>query len=90
MLLDRVALMMGLLAGFLIATALGAIMQRINLARYGTFAPDRPMTIATQNTPRTIMHAAAQAARDLVAWTFALLCFVGFVAAGLYVAFFYG
>lgn len=66
----------GFIAGFAVATIGGAILNRINIARNGMMAPDRPMGVPTQRTPRSVMAQAAQAARQCLFWSAILVLFV--------------
>ena len=46
--------------------------------------PDRPMKVATANTPRSVMASAAQAGQTCITWTFFLLLFAAGVLLVLY------
>ena len=80
--LDRDSLVIGLLAGAMIAGVGGMVLRRIRQAQLGMGAPDKPMTVKTSGTPREVMKAAAAAFRTCLFWTIALLLFL-VVAGGL-------
>jgi hypothetical protein len=81
--LDWFSFLWGSLFGFSFATLLGMIARRIQIALHGMGAPDRPMTVPTDNHPRHVIQAAAAAFRDLVRWSFMLILI--FVVAGVIV-----
>lgn len=77
--IDRTAFIAGLIVGAVIAGGFGYISGRIRLARNAMRSPDRPMTIPTQNTPRSVMEAAAAALRQCLFWSIVMVLFVGIV-----------
>lgn len=83
--IDEVSFVSGFLLGFIIAGIIGAMWNRIQLARNAMRAPDRPMNVPTQNTPRTVMANAALAARTCMVWSLGLAAFVAVVIILLYV-----
>ena len=76
---DQVSFLSGFLFGFLIAGIIGAMWNRIQLARNAMRSPDRPMNVPTQNTPRTVMANAARASQTCMVWSLGLFFFVIFV-----------
>jgi hypothetical protein len=78
--LYRESVVVGLVAGFLIAGVAGNIFQRIRTAQRNMGAPDRPMNVPTPGTPRGVMQAAAQAMRTCLFW---MLILIGFAVASI-------
>ena len=72
--LDRDSLVIGLLAGAMIAGVGGMVLRRIRQAQLGMGAPDKPMTVKTSGTPREVMKAAAAAFRTCLFWTIVWVC----------------
>lgn len=70
---DQESVLVGLIAGFLIAGIIGNILQRITKARRDMGAPDRSMTVPTAGTPRGVMANAARAMRSCFIWTLTLI-----------------
>jgi hypothetical protein len=73
---DQMVFVAGFLFGFFTAGIAGAILGRMGLARNAINAPNRPMIVPTQNTPRDVLNTAAAALRRFVFW---LLVFIAFV-----------
>lgn len=74
--IDDTSFVLGLLAGFFVAGVIGQLLNRINKARNAMAEPDRPMKVATANTPRGVMASAARAGQSCLLWSLALLLFV--------------
>jgi|GEM_PF-2307156 len=70
----------GFFLGFLFATLLGIVAERIRRALQGMQAPDRPMVVPTTRTPRSVFVAAARAFRDFV---FSLFLMFILIVAGI-------
>lgn len=84
MYLDNGSFLFGFLFGFIAAGMMGWMLQRIQKARNAMRDPDRPMKVATANTPRSVMASAAQAGQTCITWTFFLLLFAAGVLLVLY------
>lgn len=82
---DELSFLAGTIFGFFIAGMIGFIWNRIQLARNAMRAPDRPMNVATQNTPRTVMANAARASQTCMVWSLGLVGFVIFAMILLYI-----
>ena len=78
---DDISFIVGFLLGFLVAGIIGQMMNRINKARNAMGDPDKPMRVATANTPRSVMASAAKAGQTCLLWSFALVLFVAVVIA---------
>ena len=76
-------ILVGFFAGFIIAGLLGLILGNIRRENFNANAPNRPMTVATQRTPRQVIEDAERARFRLYGWRFLFLCIVivGSVAA---------
>jgi hypothetical protein len=81
MIIDDVSFLLGLALGFLVAGIIGQMLNRISKARNAMGDPDKPMKVATANTPRSVMTSAAKASQTCLVWSFTLVLFVGVVIA---------
>jgi hypothetical protein len=81
---DNLSFLTGFFFGFLVSGVIGYMLNRINLARNAMRAPDRPMSVPTGNTPRTVLANAARAGQTCMTWSIALLLFIVVVIALLY------
>ena len=81
MIIDDVSLLLGFVLGFLVAGIIGQMLNRISKARNAMGDPDKPMKVATTNTPRSVMTSAAKASQTCLVWSFALVLFVAVVIA---------
>ncbi len=79
MIIDDVSFLLGLALGFLVAGIIGQILGRITKARNAMGDPDKPMKVATTNTPRSVMASAAKASQTCLLWSFILVLFVAVV-----------
>lgn len=66
----------------MVAGALGWILNNIRREDFNANAPNRPMTIATQRTPRQVIEDAERARWRLLGWR-SLFLFVVVVGAGV-------
>lgn len=78
---DDISFFLGFVLGFLVAGIFGQMMNRINKARNAMGDPDKPMKVATTNTPRSVMASAAKAGQTCLLWSLALVLFVAVVIA---------
>jgi hypothetical protein len=81
MIIDDVSFVLGLALGFLVAGIIGQMLGKISKARNAMGDPDKPMKVATTNTPRSVMTSAAKASQTCLVWSFALVLFVVVVIA---------
>lgn len=69
----------GFIVAFIFVSLLGRISQQIAAARSRRSLPDRPMTIATTETPRQVIRTAANAQMAVIGWTILLLLLLGVI-----------
>jgi hypothetical protein len=81
MIIDNVSFLLGFVLGFLVAGIIGQMLGRITKARNAMGDPDKPMKVATANTPRSVMASAAKASQSCLLWSFTLVVFVAVVIA---------
>ena len=73
---DQTSLITGLVVGFIFAGLIGWQLRKIEKARGGMGAPDRSMTVKTENTPRSVLQSAAAATRSCIRAIIVLLIIV--------------